>query len=355
MTLTLANLVDVLKQRAIEAMGVLRGVREPRDEDVFQRIAYIFPSDLYVVNYMKKPVAVFNPGALVIDRELWVFPRLIFDYYSYVSSIGFFRINIEDLLAGKLEKPIETRVVLWPREIWEFRGCEDPRTHLHGDRILMLYTGLGYRPEDIRDRRFEPTWVQGLAWLDTELKVIKRSFFRVRSRDGSVPMKIKDSAFIEIQGSRATMLCRPSIEGIEVNWRCIADLDTMEIDAETMEPVMVYESWELKIGWSTNTVKISSSEYLVGWHGVLLSDFSYRNGLALVDREGRLLAISNYLLTPRGVVEEYGDRPLVIFGNGLVLYRDTLIWVGGISDYAIGIFAAPLDKVLEKLKWIRRA
>lgn len=54
-------------------------------------------------------------------------------------------------------------------------------------------------------------------------------------------------------------------------------------------------------------------------------------------------------------MEEYGDRPLVIFGNGLVRYRELVIWIGGVSDYAIGIFATPLDKLLEKLKWIQRA
>ncbi len=51
-------------------------------------------------------------------------------------------------------------------------------------------------------------------------------------------------------------------------------------------------------------------------------------------------------------MEKYGDRPHVIFGNGLVLVKDTLYWVGGVSDYAIGIYSIELDKILEKLKWI---
>lgn len=352
---SMKSLHEALRQRIARAMDVLRGVRKPREEDVFRRIAYIFPKDLRVVNYGRRPVATFNPGALVVGKELWVFPRLVFDYYGYVSSVGFFKLDIEKLLRGELDKPIETRVVLWPRELWEFCGCEDPRTSLYGGEILILYTGLGYRPEDVERHRLVATWVQGFAVLDHGMNPVKRGFFRVRVGSERIDMMIKDSAFIEVNGSEASMLCRPTVNGIEVNWRCYADLDAMDIDIDSMEPVMVYEEWELKIGWSTNTVRISSSEYLVGWHGVLREDYSYRNGLAVVDRDGRVLALSNYLLSPRGVVEEYGDRPLVVFGNGLVLYRDTLLWVGGVGDYAIGIFATPLESAMDRLVWIERS
>ena len=72
-----------------------------------------------------------------------------------------------------------------------------------------------------------------------------------------------------------------------------------------------------------------------------------------MDGEGNLLAVSNYVLAPRGLVEEYGDRALVIFGDGLVLYKELLIWVGGVGDYAVGFFSVELDKALEKLKWLR--
>ncbi len=43
----------------------------------------------------------------------------------------------------------------------------------------------------------------------------------------------------------------------------------------------------------------------------------------------------------------------LFFGDGLVLYKEYLIWVGGISDYAIGVFTVEVEKALEKLKWIR--
>jgi predicted GH43/DUF377 family glycosyl hydrolase len=73
-----------------------------------------------------------------------------------------------------------------------------------------------------------------------------------------------------------------------------------------------------------------------------------------VDGDGNLLAVSDYLLEPKGLKEDYGDRPHVIFGCGLAKYGKYLLWIGGISDYAIGVFATELHKVMEKLRWIKR-
>lgn len=69
-----------------------------------------------------------------------------------------------------------------------------------------------------------------------------------------------------------------------------------------------------------------------------------------MNRKGELLAVSDYLLAPKGLYEEYGDRPLVIFGDGLLLYKETLIWIGGVSDYCIGVFITELNGALTKLK-----
>lgn len=340
-----------LEAEARRALKDRRGLRRPKTEDIFRRIGYVVPRDLRIVNFHKRPVASFNPGALLVGRELWVFPRLIFDYYSYTSSVGFFKLNVEEVLAGEWEKPLETRVVLWPRMLWEFKGCEDPRAAAFGDEILLLYTGLGYaRREDI-DRRV--SWVQGLARLDRSLAVKERRFMSIRSGEERVTPRMKDCAFIDVKGREATMLCRPTISGIEICWSGVADLENGSLSASSMRPVLVFEEWELKMGWSTNVVKLSKDEYIVGWHGVLAEDYSYREGLAVVNREGELLGVSDYLLAPRGVVEEYGDRPLVIFGCGLVKYKDQLIWVGGVADCGIGIFSTSVDEALERIRWVK--
>ncbi|MCD6369613.1 MAG: hypothetical protein J7L38_07455 [Thermoproteales archaeon] len=330
----------------------LRGVRKPLVEDIFKRVAYLGPEDFKVAGYKRtKPVAVFNPGALLHNDRLLLFPRMIFDYYKYVSSIGFVEIKIDDLLDNSLETPIEARILVWPRRLWEFLGSEDPRAFYNKGSYYLLYTGKGFY---LDDRNYYRRDVLAFVEYDSSWKLLRKGYFTIsEGNETFIPQSNKDSAFIKIEGDKAVLLTRPEIRGKHVCWRCVARLSDLTIDSETLEPILVYEEWELKVGWSTNTVKLSSNEYLVGWHGVILTDYAYRDGFAIVSEEGELLAVSNYLLSPQGLTEEYGDRSLVIFGDGLVKYKELLIWVGGVSDYAIGFFVAELDKVLEKMRWVR--
>lgn len=338
-----SSIEERLGEKAKEAAEELSGIRDPKTDDVFTRRYYIAPGDLLIENYLKsKPLAAFNPGALMIDEKLFVFPRLIFDYYSYVSSIGVFVIDIEKVLDGKIEKPLKTRIILWPEEPWEFgNGCEDPRAWLFKDSIYILYTAASKRGG------------QAFAELDLSFEIKKRGIFSIVSGGGRFPQSMKDSAFINLKNDQAIMLARLNLQGMELCWRAELDLRALTIDEKTLKPVLAQEKWEYKVGWSTNAVELSADKYLVGWHGVLKEDDSYRDGLAVVDAKGELLALSNYILAPKGLIESYGDRPLVIFGCGLVKYEEFLIWVGGMSDYSIGIFITELDKALEKLKWIR--
>jgi len=340
-----------LRERALGLLPKLRGLRRPATDDVFARVAYVTPGDITVEGYPRAPVAAFNPGAIAEGGRLRVFPRLVFDYYGYTSSIGFFEVDLERALSGELERPIRARIVLWPRSLWEFRGCEDARVYREGELYLLLYTGYGYH---WAGSGYEARAVQGLAKLDAGLRVLSRGYFRIAGGGLELtPKWMKDSAIVRVQGGEAVMLARPTVGGLEVCWRGLADLDRLLLLEETMEPVLANEEWELKVGWSTNAVRISSNEFLVGWHGVVREDYSYRNGLAIVSGDGELLAVSDYLLAPRGLVEEYGDRPLVVFGDGLVLHKELLVWVGGVSDYAIGLFAAELERVLERMRWVR--
>lgn len=343
------SIEESLAEKALSLVKSSRGFRKPTVENIFRRVALITPDEVYVSNYRRRPMAIFNPGAMLMGDSLYILPRMIFDYYNYTSSIGVMRVDVNDVVGGKLPSKLEARIILWPRELWEFRGCEDPRIFRHGDGILMLYTGWGYYLEG---DSLKPRAVLSLAQLDEGFSVLKRGFFKIVSRIGEVfiPSFNKDSAFLRVNGDDALMVTRPNVKGIEVGWVTQANLGDLTMAFESMRPILWFEDFEFKVGWSTNTVKLSSNEYLVGWHGVLRSDYSYADGLALLDDEGRLLALSNYLLAPSGIEEEYGDRPRVIFGDGLVLYKDLLIWVGGVSDYAIGIYVVELDKALEKLR-----
>lgn len=344
---------DKLAEMQRRYIKELRGLRKLVVKDIFERLAYIGPEDLHVINYKRsKPSAVFNPGAILHNGVFEIFPRLIFDYWKYTSSIGYFKIEVEEILDRSFETPIDTRIILWPQYLWEFLGTEDPRVHLFEDKLYILYTGKGYYYDS--NREMIQRDVLGIATTDRNFSNIEKNFFKIALENNFfIPKSNKDSTLLELNNWESVILTRPEINKVRICWRGRTDLLNYTIDANSLLPVIVPEEWETKVGWSTNAVKISSNEYIVGWHGVLVNDLSYRNGLAIVDKEGELLAISDYILAPRGLDEEYGDRALVIFGDGLVMYKDILIWVGGISDYAIGIFSAEWDNVQENLRWVR--
>ncbi len=353
------NWLDILEVKLRNYLSKLRGLRRPLTNDLFERILYISPDNVRITNYIRrKPLAIFNPGAVVDGDGLLIFPRLVFDYYWYVSSIGLFKLGLSSLGTNEvLSEVINTKVILYPTSKYEVvRGCEDPRVTSINGKYYVFYTAVGpkplphYTPEVISDMPLYRASYQGLAILDEGFNLIRKYYLKLG--DEVLP-NWKDGALVRSSKDYLVMLLRPSLRGIEANWSGLVKLSDFSIDLSSLEPVMVCEDWEYKIGWSTNTVKLGSNEYLVGWHAVLKSDFSYVNGLAVVSDEGELLGTTDYVLTPRGINEVYGDRPHVVFGCGLVLHKEYLIWVGGISDYGICVFRTELSKVLESIRWFK--
>ncbi len=344
----------LLREKARRFLRCHRGLRRPAVNPIFRRRFYIAPHDLRVENYLRPcPLAAFNPGAALRGTTVYLFPRLVFDYYSYASSIGAVALEAEALRSGEIPKPLRTRIVLWPQYLWEaVRGCEDARALTVEDGFWILYTGVG---KVGRDRRTEHkdvhTSILAFAELDAQLQVRRKVPVAVE-RDGRPRLlPNKDSAFIHCEGNRAVLVTRPSLPGIpDLGWRGELDLGRMGLEAESLEPVLAPEPFEYKVGWSTNAVPLPDGTFLVGWHGVFREDLSYRNGLARVDASGRLLALSDYVLAPQGLHESFGDRPLTLFGNGLLQLGTELIWVGGVGDYAIGVFIADMAEALAALR-----
>lgn len=339
-----------LAERAHKDMQSLQGIRSAEVDDIFDQRLYIAPSDLAIENYLRRtPASAFNPGALVRDGGLVVFPRLIFDYCSYTSSVGMFEIDVAGILKGEVPAPLSTRIVLWPTETWEFgSGCEDPRVALWDQEIYMLYTAANQCHDEETGHYTKP--IQGIARFSYDLKLRSRGYFTVAGEGEPFVPAAKDSALLPPVDGKAVLLWRPHIGDLAVCWRGETDLTDYLIAEKSIIPVLAAEEWESRVGWSTNVVPLDNARYLVGWHGVSRIDQAYRNGLATVDDEGYVTAVSDYLLAPQGLHESYGDRPHTLFGNGLVLHDDHLIWVGGISDYAIGIFSTPVERALERLR-----
>jgi len=352
---TNTHLLEALLKRVSEAVKRLRGFREPREENVFQPLAYVSPDDVVIEGHpLRRVVSIFNPGAVLRGRELIVFPRIIPGYYWYVSAIGLIRIDIEKLLSEGLEKPVRVRIAVTPSEHWDLGGCEDARAHeLESGSIALLYSGI--KPSWTKFHIYGGTSLQGYAELDPGCeRVLRKGFLRIVSGgEEYIPSEWRDSAFVESSGGVYSFLTRIKVGDAAVCWRCFLDLESLTIDADTLQPNLVNEDWEYKVGWSTNAVKIDSDAYLVGWHGVGV-DNVYRNGLAIVDRDGEVVGVTNYVLSPRHPIEYYGDRPGVVFGCGLVKYRDTVLWIGGAADHMLAIYVAEEKGVMERVRWIKR-
>ncbi len=312
--------------------------------DVFEKRDLLTPDRFEIRGYRRKPVAVFNPGVAVVGDRIHVFPRLVFDYYKYTSAIGHVEMDLEEFLNMDFEK-LQVDIILWPRGKEEFLGCEDPRVYRKGEEFWILYTAKGFsgRGEGKRMDRL------GLAVFDSTFNLVFKEYIPVRiGKTSFFPKTNKDSAFLNFSENEAVVLTRPEISSGLQGWRARLDLKEMVLD--DLEPILPAMWWELKTGWSTNAVELERGRYIVGWHAVLDEDLSYRNGLAILDEEGRILKVSDYVLCPSGLEEEFGDRAMVIFGDGLFLHEGELVWVGGVSDYAIGVFRAGLSRVMAELK-----
>ncbi len=349
--MTISELEEALKEEAKTFLARGRGLRAPYTEDIFQRRAYISPEEIWVANYLRRrPLAAFNPGAVLEGEVVHLFPRLVFDYYGYASAIGYLAFSLEDLLGGRFPRPLEVRIVLYPEEGFEaVRGCEDARAHLRGDRFFLFYTAVG-KLGDTRntDSKDVYTAALALAELDRDLRPLRKGLVRLGLQpegDLGLILPTKNATFLEGDA----LLLRPSLAGVpDLGWQ--GRLNLQNLKAFGLRPVLPPEAFEYKVGWSTNALRLPDGTYLVGFHGIFREDLSYRHGLARFSPQGELMGLSHhYLLAPQGLYEKFGDRPLTLYGNGLFLHGEELVWIGGVGDYAIGVFTAPLEEALKRV------
>ena len=347
---------EKLKHLMLDFIRCNRGLRSSRVNDLFKRVCWITPERVVMLNYLiRKPVALFNPAAILSrdSKSIYVFPRIIFGYYWYSSSIGVFKLNIEDLLSGEIQKPIGVKLILWPSESWDLGGCEDPRVIEYNSNYLLLYTAI--KPSIFKFHIYGGKSLQGIALLDNNFNLIWKNFFKLTCNSNIVDIEeFKDSAILKFNNNSISLLTRLCVDGVRICWFGLSNFRDFTVNIDSLKPVLSIEDWEERIGWSTNAIKLSSNEYLVGWHGVSKYDYMYRNGFAIISSDGDLLAITpEYVLAPKETIELYGDRPGVIFGDGLILYKDLLVWIGGVGDYVIGIYTVNLERLMECLKWLR--
>jgi len=310
--------------------------RNNKKQRIFVCMKILYPSDFNIINYNRKPVAVFNPGITIHNDKLILFPRLVFDYYQYVSSIGYTEIPISDF-PNSIRFPLNTKIIQYPTTISDIWGNEDSR----GYKDWLLWVKLGKNKET--NFTIGKIDFQNQTIFNKSNILLRRKHVLLKNEKTGRDFAVLNSSY---------MLCRPErnikYSGITTWHRAGNDC---YLDWQDLRFLLKSETWEKKIGWSTNVVKISKDLNLIGWHAINKVDYGYYNGLAIIDNDGDLQGISDYLLWASGLNQIYGDRTNVIFGCGLVLINKSLYWIGGISDYSIGIFKANLDTALNSIIW----
>ncbi|MCK4259665.1 MAG: hypothetical protein KAX49_11845 [Halanaerobiales bacterium] len=305
----------------------IRGNSFPKS--IFNFETLITPETFKMVNYPRTPIAVFNPAAYIHSDKLILLPRLIFDEKFYISSIGICDpISLDNLISNE----ISTRLLKFPTDINDFYGDEDPRVTEDGSKLLWVAKNT-----------------EGFAYsvlADLSNQGISNPHY-LYLKDSSVPSG-KDAALI----NDSYLVCRPE-DDIKSSFSApYSTIENTIIIENEFKPVLTTQSSEIKVGFSTNFVRISQNESIIGWHAVLTRNFEYANGLAVIDDKGELLGTTDYILYPEGYLR-YGNRPNTLFGCGLFKWKDQLWWAAGIGDWAIALYSITIDKIFEVMNYIR--
>ena len=341
-------LVKIYQSRSTTGLtmetSVLQVRREFKTVDIVKRIKFIYPDNIVIENYPRKPVAIFNPGVILEGDVLKVYPRIQFDYYNYVSCIGYFELELSELESKGSEKSITCRVVIYPTLREEYLGCEDPRIQKIGNDYMMFYTGVSL----VNQPPYLPM-VRSFIWVKSHLCVAiskdgihwkKLGYVKI---EGKVPPHDKDG-FVLYKGGRYVLFHRPIIDFKYYCWRGILDLETL--DSTDNSIVFTPTEHEQRVGWSTPPVE-TNGDYIVLVHAKCI-DQRYRIFACLID--GKTLEIEAitpyYIMEPRELPEILGDTVHVVFPCGAVRLDNYLVITYGAGDWCIGIGKIELSELL---------
>ena len=303
-------------------------------ENIFRLETLLVGKQFKMLNYPETPLNAFNPAAYLNDqKKLVILPRLVFDIRFYVSSIGLCEPIAFDSLKDIGE--IKTKLIKYPTVHNEKNGVEDPRITEDGKKILTV--GLGKLDNGAHTTQVSMNTFNGKQIIKTK------------------PFLYQDT---ELQTGRDAVLVndhvllfRPEAERLRT-FKAFYTEDGKNIIISSKGITVLKEldnrRLEKKRGLSTNVVRLTTGEYIVGWHSVFGEKMEYKEGFILIDDEGEVKGISKPILETTGTLR-YGARPYTLFGCGLVLHKDRLYWIGGVGDSWIGIFSADLSDVLGEI------
>ncbi len=347
-----ASIERRLEARFYEAKKKIRVERKLSDRNLFDIRAYILAHN---VDY-KSPAGIPVKTKLVMNSAIYHKGNGRMGIFLRLASMGTFMLGCRlsrtfiahtelDYEELKGEVKVKAEPVLYPMNSSEC--IEDPR--VDPDDPRQLYHVRGYYMFN-KVYGMDTAVLMFRAGLDENLKPVELE--PVHLVDGDETVIIRDSRDT-FPLSREAMVMRPWLTSIGVGAVFVGPREGATVDFEKLEPVpeLLPMHDETKTGGNAS-VKIGSNEYLVIFHAVEIYGM-YPHYAAVFSKEGELLGVTPEPIIPPLPEVYHGARPETIFVCGATLYKDQLVVSAGKDDEILLIMEAPLQRILDSIKWIR--
>ena len=288
-----------------------------------------------------EPKMVYNPGVVYLGGKIHLF------YTTWgkdnIARIGYARVKEDGVTVEERSR----KPVFQPKEWFESNATEDARfTELEG-KIYIVYAVHQY-PED--STKLVVSSIEKEDFLNKKWNWGARNFlfpeYTNQNRNGAL--------FSKKVNGRYAVLHRPTFYHIKdsiwisysSNLRTWTDHELIAGPREGM--------WDdAKIGPGGPPIEIEPSRWLLVYHGVKKSDWSYRLGLMLLDLkkpEGQKVICrpDDPILEPKEPYELEGVTPKAVFSTGQAVIGDRLFLYYGAADKVIGVATGSLSELLKE-------
>ncbi len=339
------------KDRWYEISNKITRRRRFETRDIVKRLKAITGHDIILKNYpIKVPRVAFNPSIHLFGDRLRIYARIIIGYYTYTSAIAEFDITLDELYEKTCRK-YEAELSVYPTTKYDLWGVEDPRVYEIDGKLYMTYTGRtsSYFSPVIKTERTLPVTAR---YENGKWKKI--AVFRMPEEIRSFVASDKNAFLVK---SDKLMLFHRLHMLNDKFYLAVCNVPESVLESKELQEIEIGENitvmraapFESKIGWAAPPVKVND-EYLVLIHGVDKELSAYRVFAVLMNKEGLFTAITPfYILEPREIYEQYGDRPFVVFPCGLQKLGDKLIISYGGADSFVVIGEIELEKLMNIL------
>ena len=332
--------------------------------DIVSRKLFLGRDNLVVVNHpVRRVSAVFNPGVLVDNDVVHLYPRIVYGYYMYVSAVGYLSLSLDYVLEDNLytDKLFEAEIVVYPDEWFDMVGVEDPRIYFLGDELYMTYCGRSIDYYEKRRKGMQGSYPVTAINTGKPNAWVKKTIYAFPEGYGLDVFDDRD-AFLLKSGNNTYLFHRPTLTSGD-RYLLISRVGEPSIERESTaslthiyEPVEVLEPapFEEKIGWATPPVSLGRDQYLVFLHGVDALRTGYHLfalQLSIKSSEISIEAVTpKYIMTLTLFPEKYGERSFTIFPTGLSrINRNEYLIAYGAADLVLGLGIINLDDVLRIL------